>query len=114
MAFPVTPAVLTDMHSIDAVAEAKAGILQTLSELFYEPDAAPDPAPAEGNLVYNIEALTDFDTQISLMKNTLCAYACEELSAAKLVESLACKLAVEKGLVGGADDCCKCCCCSYK
>ncbi len=113
MAFPVNEAILTDFESVDAIAEAKAGILQCLSELYYVPSGGTTD-PAEGTLVYNISELDDFDAQVSAMKNVLCAYACEELSAAKLIESLACKLAVDKGIVDEKDDCCNCCCCSIK
>jgi hypothetical protein len=117
MAFPTNAPDLTELQSIDALADAKAGILQGLSDLFYEPLGTGIGEirfrPTNGSLVQNIGNLDVFDDRNEFMKNTLCAYACEELSAAKLIDALACKLAVDKGLVG-EEECCKCCCCSNK
>jgi hypothetical protein len=110
----VTLAELDSFESIDAIAEAKAGIIQCLSNLFYS--AEVDYVPAEGTILSNIELVTpaELSDKVEFMKNTLCAYACEELSAAKLIEALACKLAVEKGLIGGASSGCSDCCCLKK
>lgn len=111
MADLVTPADLTALESIDAIAEAKAGIIQCLSNLFYVPSSTsePDFTATGESLVANITTLDNLKDMTENMKNVLCAYSCEEASAAKLIEALACKLAVEKGLIGGGDSCPQCC-----
>lgn len=119
MAYPITTATtaLTELQSIDALAEAEAGILSCMSDLLYQPDtttATLDPLPL--TLFFNIKALLD-DTTVEtikvadILKQILCGYACKEATIADLVNALACNLALENGLLPEDDgvkceDCC--------
>ncbi|WP_244834188.1 hypothetical protein [Clostridium sp. BJN0001] len=86
---------------INAIAEAEAGLLECMSDLFYN-NASP-----EGTLVENVKSIADIDTESSLIKDILCTYACKELTIADIFNSLSCKVALESALI--KDDCdCKC------
>ncbi|MCM1989231.1 hypothetical protein [Oceanirhabdus seepicola] len=103
MAFPVTPATLSDFQSIDALTEAEAGIIQCMATLFCN------------TLLTNIQAISNTTTggtlennievRAELVKDILCTYACKEISIADLINSIACKLAVDKGLIKSECDC---------
>lgn len=96
MAFPVTPASLTDSESVDVIAESEAGIMQCMADFFCN------------TILPAIALVPDIDDQIALTKSILCGYTCKEKSVAAVVDSLANKVLADKGLVpgGGSDGCC--------
>lgn len=101
MAFPVTPPVLSQSESVDAIAEAEAGIAQCMADFLCN------------TVLPNITALTDVDDQVALAKSILCAYTCKEKGMAALVDALANKILADKGLIpggGGPGDGCVCDC----
>lgn len=100
MAYPVDPnrTILSNQESINAIAEAEAGILQCMSDLFY----ALNP---NGTLVYNIAGLNDIDQQATFTKDILCAFACKEFAIADILNSLACRLSLENGSMNEDCDC---------
>ncbi|MCX7904739.1 MAG: hypothetical protein N2486_09555 [Caloramator sp.] len=108
--------ILTQFESIDVIAEAESGILTCLSNLLYKPTSSEDPTPAYPSLIYNIyKLLTDGSNVLpltpeiaSLIKKLLLAYACKEFAIAEIINALACKLGLVKGLVPEGKD--KCCC----
>lgn len=109
--------ILTQFESIDAIAEAESGILTCLSNLLYKPTSSEDPTPSSPSLIFNIyKLLTDDYNNVlpltseiaSLIKKILLAYACKEFAIAEIVNALACKLGLVKGLV--PDEKKKCCC----
>ncbi|MDD2401521.1 MAG: hypothetical protein PHI90_03385 [Clostridia bacterium] len=94
MSFPVTPPVLTQAESVNAVAEAEAGIAQCLADMLCN------------TLFPNITALTDVEKQAALIKTVLCAYSAKESSIGDVLNALASKILADKGLVpGGNGDC---------
>lgn len=105
MAFPVTQATLTELESIDALAEAEAGLLQCMAKLL-----CPDSTTPTDGLLGAIASLDRnepgiIEKRASLVKEVLCTYACKEFSIADVINSLACKLAVDKGLITTKCDC---------
>jgi len=110
---------LTQLKSIDAVAEAEAGILSCMSALLYTPTSTTDPKPKSPSLLANINALLTDDSGnvlpltsdvASLIKQILCAYACKEVAIADIVNALACKLGITTGVISAPDDdTCDCC-----
>lgn len=98
MSIPVTPALLTDAESVDAIAEAEAGIAQCMADLFCN------------TLLPAITALTDLDEQIELTQKVLCSYTCKEKGMAAVMDSLANKILADKGLVpgGNGENSCSC------
>ncbi len=100
MAFPVTPPVLTQSQSVDAIAEAEAGIAQCMADFLCN------------TILPAIDALAVVDDQVELAKSIFCAYTCKEKGMAAVVDALANKILADKGLVpgvGGTDGCtCDC------
>lgn len=86
MSFPVTPAALTDPQSVDAIAEAEAGIAQCMADLFCN------------TLVPAIMALTNLDRQVELTQKVFCAYTCKEKAMAEVMDALANKILADKAL----------------
>lgn len=91
MAFPVTPPVLTQTQSIDAISEAEAGIAQCMADFLCN------------TILPNITALTAVEDQVELSKTIYCAYTCKEKGMAAVVDALASKILADKGLVPGGD-----------
>jgi hypothetical protein len=105
MAYPatITDTTLTNQQSIDAIAEAEAGILQCMSNLFFGTGA-----DFTGTLVSDIVTATNIsiDEQSTLVKNLLCAFACKEFAIADIFNSLACRLSLEnRSMIGEECDC---------
>ena len=103
MAFPVTPATLSDFQSIDALTEAEAGIIQCMATLFCNtllPNITAISNTATGGTLEN-----NIEVRAELVKDILCNYACKELSIADLISAISCKLAVDRGLIKSDCDC---------
>ena len=106
MAFPtVISATLSDMQSIDALTEAEAGIIQCMATLFcntFLPGLTAISNTATGATLEN-----NVELRAQLVKDILCTYACKELSIADLINSISCKISVDKGLAKKCDCGCK-------
>jgi len=90
---PITGAVLTNEEQVNAIAEAEAGLLECMSDLFYN-----NTTPL-GTLADNIGSINDIDTEVTLINDILCSYAKKELSIANILNALSCKVALETGLI---------------
>lgn len=90
---------LTNEENINAIAEAEAGLLECMSDLFY------NKTTPLNTLVNNIRLLGDIDVEATLIKDLLCTYACKELSIADIINSLSCKVALENGLIKEKCEC---------
>lgn len=100
MSWPVTSVSLTQSESVNAIAEAEAGLAQCLTDLFCN------------TLAGTIAGITDPDKQASITKTIFCAYSCKEKAMGELINALANKILADKGLVPGGDgaDGCNCDC----
>ncbi|MFA9398976.1 MAG: hypothetical protein ACERKV_12040 [Clostridiaceae bacterium] len=98
MAFPTDLPVLTEAQTVDAIAEAEAGIAQCLQDLFCT------------SLTASIVAQTDPDKQVALTKTVLCAYSIKEDAMGTLIDALGNKILADKGIVsnGGDEEFCEC------
>ncbi|KRQ87595.1 hypothetical protein ABG79_00396 [Caloramator mitchellensis] len=98
---------LTQLESIDAIAEAEAGILSCLSQLLYKPTSPNDPTPTTPSLLFNLYQLLKENSTIlpltpeiaSLITQLILSYACKEFAVADIINALACKLAVAKDII---------------
>lgn len=112
---------LTGLESVDAIAQAECELLACMSDALYEAvDGPTDETPVVDTFFYNIwilyqsigagaDAIT-FEEITKILKDYLCAYACKELSIAEIMNALACKLGLEKGVFEGeSEEKCACC-----
>ena len=95
--------VLTESQSVDAIAEAEAGILQCLQTFLCATLTVIVPLATD--------TLAVAEEKIDVAKTLICAMAAKEKSIGVVLEGLASKILADKGLVPGGNGNCDICDC---
>ncbi|KRQ87596.1 hypothetical protein ABG79_00397 [Caloramator mitchellensis] len=90
---PAIEPTLTDLQSMEKIMDATANELQGLSWFFCNV-----LKPSIENVVEDPEDVQQIKEQISLLKQTLCAFTVKEGAIAELIKSVAKKEAVDKDI----------------
>lgn len=99
MSWPVTTPILSQEESVNAIAEAEAGIAQCMADFLCN------------TILPAITTVTDVTDQVDLSKKIYCAYSCKEKGMAAVIEALSSKILADKGLIPcGNSDVCGCDC----